>query len=343
MMAIQNSILVVDGLNVFMRHFAVSEAVNAGGQLVGGATGFIKAIGAATELLKPEKLFVVWEQGGPSQRRKHIFPGYKANRSTNKKINEMYRKDGKYKASSDEGNKIFQLSLCAKALSHTPVCQVYVPDTEADDVIAYIVKQKYRSEMLEGKRRTKFVMSSDKDFYQLLEDDTVRIYDPARKIIIDAGWVLENFAAHPRNITLARAVVGDPSDNLDGVDGIGFKTITSRFQDLKRDDVDLDTSWLFEATERAARGLSGRVPKCYESIKSSADIIERNWKLMYLDASSLAANQIAKINYKIDEHDNNKACNRLDYIKVFAAADIPVDAGIDRSFTQLKRLMTLSE
>jgi DNA polymerase-1 len=328
---IEKPILVIDGLNYFLRHFMVNETVSSNGELVGGVVGFIKGLGSMISTLHPDQVIVVWEQGGPSPRRKHIYSEYKANRATSKALQTVYRSDGKLTPNADGKNKIYQLQLLAKALGNMPVCQVYVQDTECDDIVAYIVKRK-----LQTSSQTKIVVSSDKDFYQLLEDPTVRIYDPARKILIDEKYILEKFNISPRNITLARAVAGDPSDNLDGVSGIGLKTIAKRFPDIARQDIDLDLSWIKEASVKAINE-SKKAPKCFSDIVGQMDIVDRNWKLMYLDTSCLAANQISKVDYKLENF--KPICNRLDFIKTFIAADIPLTQDLDLAFSVSKLLV----
>ena len=328
---IEKPILVIDGLNYFLRHFMVTETVSSNGELVGGVVGFIKGLGSMISTLHPDQVIVVWEQGGPSPRRKHIYSEYKANRATSKALQTVYRSDGKLTPNADGKNKIYQLQLLAKALGNMPVCQVYVQDTECDDIVAYIVKRK-----LQTSSQTKIVVSSDKDFYQLLEDPTVRIYDPARKILIDEKYILEKFNISPRNITLARAVAGDPSDNLDGVSGIGLKTIAKRFPDIARQDIDLDLSWIKEASVKAINE-SKKAPKCFSDIVGQMDIVDRNWKLMYLDTSCLAANQISKVDYKLENF--KPICNRLDFIKTFIAADIPLTQDLDLAFSVSKSLV----
>jgi DNA polymerase-1 len=331
---IEKPVLVIDGLNVFLRHFIVNESMSSTGELVGGVVGFIKGLGSLISTLHPDQVIVVWEQGGASPRRKHIFSEYKANRATSKALQTIYRSDGKMMPNNDGKNKLYQLQLLAKALGNMPICQIYVPDTECDDIIAYIVKRK-----LQGSSQTKIVVSSDKDFYQLLEDKSIRIFDPARKILIDEAYILEKFGISPRNITLARAIAGDPSDNLDGVSGIGLKTVAGRFPDFARTDIDLDLSWIREASIKAINE-SKKPPKCFSSILSEMNVVERNWKLMYLDTSCLAASQISKVDYKLETF--KPICNRLDFIKTFMAADIPLTHDIDLAFTVSKTLVRLS-
>lgn len=328
---IEKPILVIDGLNAFLRNFMASEEITASGDLIGGVIGFVRSLGKLISQLHPDRVFVVWEQGGPSPRRKHIYSGYKANRATNKGLQEMYRNDGKFNPGSNTKNKIYQLQLLSKVLGHLPICQLYVQDTEADDIIAYLVKRKFQTETC-----TKIIVSSDKDFYQLLEDSTVRIFDPARKILIDSEYVTQKLGVSPRNITLARSVIGDVSDNLEGVPGVGFKTIANRFKDFSRHDIDLDQAWLMEAASNEIKG-NKKPLKCFGDIISHSSIVARNWQLMYLDTSCLAASQINKVDYKIENF--HPIADKLSYIKVFTGADIPLTNDLDFTFSMAKTLI----
>ena len=66
----------IDGLNVFMRHFAANPAKSINGQLCGGIVGMLKNIQHLSERFSPQKIVIVWEGGG-SVRRKSIDPNYK--------------------------------------------------------------------------------------------------------------------------------------------------------------------------------------------------------------------------------------------------------------------------
>lgn len=344
------TVLIVDGLNYFIRFFMVSEALNSNGEMVGGALGFVSGLGSVIGQLKPNAVVVVWEKGGASSRRKAIYSQYKANRAAggnNPAMAEMsYRKDGKFRPAADQSNKVFQLQLCTKLLKCLPVCQIYVDNTEADDIIAYLATQRYGKALSEPMRRV--VLSSDKDFYQLLEDENVRIYDPARKILVDKDYVENNFGVTPRNITLARAVIGDASDNLDGVDGIGFKTLSKRLPELMDRTVDLDLEWLQERckavlNEIAAAKPRKKPPVCFLEIVRNMDIVRRNWKLMYLGGtSSLAASQIAQIDGKLDEWNADPTAqryNKMLFMQELMRSNVPFTSSME---TCLDSMLTLA-
>ena len=99
---------------------------------------------------------------------------------------------------------------------------VEIEGVEADDVIAYVVQHKKYEEW------EKVIVSSDKDFFQLISDDC-KLYRPIQDQLVDYPTLVENFKIHPRNFALARSLVGDKSDNLPGVPRVGLKTVASKF------------------------------------------------------------------------------------------------------------------
>ncbi len=327
----ERPILFIDGFNLFIRYFSVSQAINATGDLVGGALGFLKSLRYLTQSLKPKQIYLVWEQGGASPRRKHIYPEYKANRARQKDFAKLYSDNGRINPMADQKNKAYQLQLLTKAISHLPICQLYLPEIECDDVIGWLCKGRFNNKDIQ-----KIIISSDKDFYQLLEDPSVSIYDPGKKHIVDQKYVKEHFEISPRNITIARCLAGDDSDNITGVPGVGLKTASKRFKELLDDSVDLTIDWVIEESKRLQEGVQ-KPPKCYQDIVDNEEILRRNWRLMYLDIGCLMPSQISKLEYRIEEF--VPKMNKIEYLKTFTAADIPITRDIDEVASELKYLI----
>jgi 5'-3' exonuclease len=278
----------------------------------------------------PSKVIVVWEQGGASPRRKQIFSEYKANREKVKDFNGMYKND-RDQLLSDKETKAKQLKFLVKALGQLPIMQIYVPDCEGDDVVAYIAKRK-----LSQYNCRKIIVSSDHDFYQLLEDESIAIFNPMKKVLITATDVINEYGISPRNFCIARSIVGDTSDNIGGVDGVGLKTVAKRFPLLKETDKDhLIDSIILMAQAGAA---SKKAPKCYQDILNNLDIIKRNWSLMFLDLHNFSHSQVEKIDTKFDNF--VPALNHLEFLKSFAAFEIPIPKDIVE-FTQELRYLTI--
>jgi len=101
---------------------------------------------------------------------------------------------------------------------------------EADDIIATVAKD------AKQKGIKVQIVSSDKDLYQLIDDDKVLIYDPMKKIKVNQHECIEKFGVKPSQIVDYLAIVGDSADNIPGVKGIGPKgarKLLSEYESLK--------------------------------------------------------------------------------------------------------------
>ena len=171
----------IDGLNVFMRHFAANPSKSLNGQLCGGIFGMLKNIQHLSEKFKPSKIVVAWEGGG-SLRRRNVDPNYKMGRRPIKLNRSEYHEE--FPETVD--NRNWQLKTLVNILYRTPVTQIYVDDCEADDIISYLVKTKKQN-------IKKIIVTSDKDYYQLIDDNT-QIWSPNKKHLIDQKYVIEKHA-----------------------------------------------------------------------------------------------------------------------------------------------------
>ena len=126
-------ILLVDGLNVFTRHFVANPTMSDHGHHVGGFVGFLKGLRLLCERIRPSKVVVVWEGGGASRKRA-IFKEYKQGRRP-QRLNRFYED-----IPDTIENRNRQVKLIVDALKNVPVVQMYVSDCEADDVIGYLAK-----------------------------------------------------------------------------------------------------------------------------------------------------------------------------------------------------------
>ena len=85
-------------------------------------------------------------------------------------------------------------------------------------------------------------------FYQLVDEDCI-IYSPNSKSFINTDKVLEKYGVHPHNFCLAKSIVGDKSDNIPGVPGVGYKKLAKEFSELLlKEDFDSNLFQLFITT-----------------------------------------------------------------------------------------------
>jgi len=288
----------IDGLNVFMRHFAANPSKSLNGQLCGGIFGMLKNIQTLSEKFKPSKIVVAWEGGG-SLRRRNIDPNYKMGRRPIKLNRSEYNQD--IPETVDDRN--WQLKTLVNILYKTPVTQVYVDDCEADDVISYLVKTKKQN-------IKKIIVTSDKDYYQLIDDNT-QIWSPNKKHLIDQKYVIEKWGISPTNFCAARCFAGDQSDGLKGVKGAGFKVMAKRFPDLS---TCKEISCLDIINMSNKEIQNGSKLKLHSNIILEENDILKNWKLMYLDSAMLSASQIKSIEFQIENKEEK--INKFDLLKM---------------------------
>jgi len=294
---VKNRVLIFDALNVFMRHYIAHPAMSGNGEQIGGIVGFYYNLIGLVEKCNPESVIVVWEGGG-SKRKRDLYPDYKKGKRP-PRMNRYYDKE---EIPDSLENRNFQMSTLIGILSNLPVCQIYVEDAEADDAIGYMSKYKLRN-------KNKIIVSADHDYYQHLGDNTI-IYSPTVKDFVNTASVIKRFNVHPNNFCLAKSIVGDKSDNIPGVPGVGFKKLSKEYKEFTNPEFEGNCSQLF--VENAARVESSK-KKIYKSIKECETLIERNHKLVYLDVNNLVHYQTKRIDEAIENF--NPAWNNLKAIK----------------------------
>ena len=190
---------IIDTFGFFFRaYYALPPLSAPDGTPTGLLTGFINFLQKFQKEHSFDYLIFALDSAGESFR-EEFFKEYKANRQ---------------KAPDD---LLIQLQIAIKWIEKMGFGAISVGGFEADDIIASIVKR--------VKEEVKItIVSSDKDLYQLIEDKKVVIYDWVKKSIIDEDKCREKFGVNPKNFVDFQALVGDSSDNVPGVKGIGIKS-----------------------------------------------------------------------------------------------------------------------
>lgn len=253
--------------------------MSAHGYQMGGCIGFLKTLCRLVAELQPSAVYVVWESGG-SQRRRSLYSEYKLNRKP-ERLNRFYEDD----IPDSEENKQHQIIALLAMLKCVPVCQIYVPDCEGDDVIAYLCRGPMKAAQ-------KVIASSDKDLYQLLGPDT-RIYNFHKKTYVTEADVLIEFRVRAQNFALAKALCGDPSDNVPGIKGLGFKTVAKMYPFLGTEQEIL----LQDVIDYAAAHQEDSI--IHQRVVQQQDDLRRNWQLVFLDGSMLSGTQQQSVDYLV--------------------------------------------
>ena len=224
---VSDSILIVDGMNTFLRSFTMINHINPEGHHIGGLTGFLKSVGYAIKMIEPTKVVIVFDGVGGSNAKRNLYPEYKANRNKNRMTN--YSIFSNKEEESESINN--QMARLIQYLQLLPVSLICIDGIEADDTIGYL------STKLENFKSTKEVtiMSADKDFLQLVSDK-IKVYSPVKKKIYKPKDVLEEYNVSSYNFVNYKILMGDTSDNLPGVNGLGPKKLLKLFPALSSDE-----------------------------------------------------------------------------------------------------------
>ncbi len=190
----------VDGYGfVFRAYHVMPPLSNPEGVPVGAVYGFTNMLTKLLKDHKPDYMAVVFDAGSKTFRNE-IYTDYKANRPE-----------------APEDLKP-QFALVRDAAAAVGLKSYELAGFEADDIIATFTKK--ASE--QGIEVT--IVSSDKDLMQLVHDNQVKMFDPVKNKFIKEKDVVEKFGVPPHKVLDASALIGDSSDNVPGVPGIGPKT-----------------------------------------------------------------------------------------------------------------------
>ena len=264
---LNDRVLVIDGLNTFIRAFAVNPSINDDGLHIGGMIGFLRSIRYTCDILKPSRCIIVFDGKDGSKRRSKIYPDYKATRKVKKRLNRNV--DWGTAPADEEESMKQQMGRLIEYLEQLPLTLVCIDGIEADDTIAYISQQLLTDSDI-------FIMSTDKDFLQLV-DDRVKVWSPTKKKLYTKNEVFDEYGIPSRNILTYRILDGDKSDNITGIRGCGIKSIVKYIQPIT-EDKDFTIMDLFDYAEKT----SDKKIKLLENIKNSRNLLKRNYLLMQL-------------------------------------------------------------
>jgi DNA polymerase-1 len=247
--------------------------INPDGHHIGGLTGFLKSIGYAIRMCDPTKVVIVFDGVGGSNARRNLFPEYKANRNVNRMTNYSI-----FQSKAEEQESINnQMERLIQYLKCLPVTIVGIDGLEADDIIGYLATKFEKHD--ETQRVT--IMSADKDFLQLVTDK-VQCYSPVKKKIYAPKDVLEEFGVSSYNFLNYKVLMGDSSDNIPGITGLGPKKLIKLFPELSGDAKVTVESII----EKSAELINEN--KLYLSVVERRHQLSINHQLMSLDGSFLS-------------------------------------------------------
>lgn len=196
-------VMLIDGSSlIFRAFFALPNLTNADGVMTNGVYGFLTMYFRAVEEYKPDYILVAFDKKTKTFRHKE-FEDYKANRD--KAPNELN----------------YQFGILKDILDSLNVKYLDIDGYEADDIVGTFSKIA-KDEDLET-----VIITGDKDYFQLVNDKVVVFL--TRKGIsqmeeITVKSIEDDYGLSPKQLIDVKGLMGDKSDNIPGVDGIGEKT-----------------------------------------------------------------------------------------------------------------------
>ena len=263
-----DKLLVVDGSNLLFQMFYGMPAriVGKHGKSVHGTLGFIGALLKVIRKISPDGVVVIFD-GECKNERKEIDCDYKANRPD-------------YSLMPEEETPFCQLPDIYAALDFLKIKHMETTDCETDDIVAGYARRY-------GRDMQVTILSMDSDFFQLITGQ-VRVlrYRGEQSVLCDCSYVANRYGVLPAQYAEWKSLVGDGSDNIKGVRGIGPKTAAALLADYGSLEEILKNA---ESIERKS---------VREAILSSVERIEKNRALIVLTGCQCLPYEIEELSYQ---------------------------------------------
>ncbi|MBQ9070959.1 MAG: 5'-3' exonuclease [Clostridia bacterium] len=202
----KNRLLLIDGHNLlFQMFFGMPTRIpSRDGFAIQGVIGFVGAVGKLINMLSPTHVLILFDSETHNPRFE-LLEDYKAGRPD-------------YSDMPDDENPFTQLPYIYRALNFMGIAHTEVTNAETDDVIAsYALTADADTEV--------YISSFDSDYFQLITNRVKIIrYRGDSSVICDSCYILKKLGIIPSLYRDFKALVGDTSDNIGGIRGVGPKT-----------------------------------------------------------------------------------------------------------------------
>jgi|GEM_PF-2097801 len=240
---------------------------------------------------KPEKVFVIFDGPNAGERRRKLHSNYKNKRRVKEsKINIGADEKDLYEVEGSFNNQLGKLYEFCKLL---PVTLIMVPYCEADDIISYLTlknKEDYEN----------IIISNDRDYMQLIQEG-IMVYRWKAKILYDQQKFTEEFGIKSENFIYRKIIMGDISDVIEGVKGIGEKTF-ERLKPILNENVYPQLQDFFEAIEKFDyKDCATREKNAIMNAMAQRDKMILSYRLMKLDTDCVLPHHIEMIKLQIEE------------------------------------------
>ena len=262
----EQHLVLIDGYGfLFRAFFACPPLKRMDGTNVGAVFGFTSMLIKVILEFCCSHLAVVFDAGGKNFRHE-IFPDYKSHRPP------------------VPDDMIPQFPLIREAVASLNIDILEKQGFEADDIIATFAKMASN----QGLKVT--IISSDKDLMQLI-DDNISLYDPLKAKSIKAEQVMEKFGVRPDQVQDVLSLIGDSSDFVPGVPGIGpkgaaelicqFENLAGLYQNIDQLKPSKRKESLIENKEIAF--LSHRLVELHDQVEMPYSLDDLKIKISHVD------------------------------------------------------------
>jgi DNA polymerase-1 len=257
--------MLIDGLNLFFRNFSAINTINSNGNHIGGLGGFFRSLGALIRQIQPTQVVIVFDGVGSSNNRKNIIPEYKSGRNITRVTKHELFDD----IEEEDESKYNQIVRIIQYLKTLPVKVITLGKVEADDVIAYM-----SDKLVKSADDRVFIVSSDKDYLQLISQQVI-VYRPIEREYYTEATVRDKFKLDPHNFILYKSLMGDSSDALPGIKGLGEKKLFKLFPELSTQDLTFE-----DILEISEKRMTENV--IYARILQDVELLEKKYQIMDL-------------------------------------------------------------
>jgi len=203
---------------------------------------------------KDNRIFITWDSKNSTAWRRTQDSNYKSNRV----------------ASDDVKQSLFKaIDNLREIIPSLPVYQYYQDGFEADDIIYYVASKMENVEMI--------IVSNDQDLQQIAQRFNATIWDPKKNVDVEVP--------SDYDITVKKALVGDSSDNIPGVKGIGEKGGTKIARELYGKNITRDSVLPFVKNESDADVFALYLSMVDISLNPNLEKIDINLNMLFNEKS----------------------------------------------------------
>lgn len=223
----KNRTLLVDSSYLLKKAFnGVNNAYTSEFGHIGGLYGFFTILRKLIKENKINKVVLVWDGEGGGIYRHNIDNAYKANRKSKEWHKRIELSEAEIRRETEKDESILKQRVRIKSYAEELfIRQIEVEKIEADDLIAEYCIRHHKDEEI-------FLYTNDRDFLQLLEYDITLLLGNIDQPITKRNFFMK-FGYHYANALPIKIICGDSADNIEGIKGMGDKTLFKYFPEMK--------------------------------------------------------------------------------------------------------------